>query len=192
MAETFSSILKHSNTDEWYTPEEAVRIIVPWLKQAGYNKILCPFDKPESNYVKVLSENGFDVTYSHIETGTDFFKINNLHEYETIVSNPPFSKREKILWKLFKEGIPFALIMNFNGLFDSWKRWQMFRENHFELLIPSGRIKFFNENCDGSAPQFQSVYVCSKVLPNEIEFAEMDSGNQQEEQLPGQIKMDFL
>jgi len=189
MAETFTKKLMHSNTDEWYTPPEAVRILIPWLKAKGYSKILCPFDKEESNYVKVLTENGFDVTNSHIETGTDFFKINNLNEYDAIVSNPPFSKREKILWKLFKEGVPFAMILNFNGLFDSWKRWQMFRENEFEMLIPSGRVKYFNESCNGGAPQFQSVYVCSKLLPKQIEFVEMDSENRQEEQLPGQINI---
>ena len=186
----FSSILKHSNTDEWYTPVEPVKMIVPFLQRKGYKKILCPFDKPESNFVKVLTESGFDVTYSHIETGVDFFSIKDMQNYDAVVSNPPFSKREKILWKLFREGVPFAMIMNFNGLFDSWKRWQMFRENDFELIVPSGRVHYFNDTCDGNAPQFQSVFVCSGICDRQIEFADMDSFKA-DDQIPGQMKMDI-
>lgn len=168
----FSQQIKQANTDEWYTPEECVRMIVPYLNTGGYKKILCPFDKEESNFVKVLKSEGFEVAYSHIETGTDFFQINNLREYDAIVSNPPFSKRQKILEKLFASGVPFAMIMNFNGLFDSKARWKMFKENKFELLIPLGRMHFFNEECAGNSPNFQSIYVCKDMLQKQIEFSE--------------------
>ena len=138
----YSTQIKQSNTDEWYTTEESVRMIIPYL-YGRYKKILCPFDKKESNFNKVLSEYGFDVTYSHIDTGTDFFKIDNLKDYDAIVSNPPFSKRQKILERLFESGVPFAMIMNFNGLFDSKARWELFKKNEFELLVPLGRMHFF-------------------------------------------------
>ena len=133
---------------------------------------MCPFDKEESNFVKVLSEKGFDVTFSHIETGTDFFEINNLNEFDAVVSNPPFSKRQKILEKLFEANVPFAMIMNFNGLFDSKSRWRLFKNNDFELLIPLGRIHFFNEECKGNSPNFQSIYVCKGMCQRQIEFCE--------------------
>ena len=142
------------------------------LYGGGYKKILCPFDKAESNFVKVLTEKGFDVTYSHIETGTDFFEIDNLGEYDAIVSNPPFSKRQPILEKLFESKVPFAMIMNFNGLFDSRKRWELFKNNDFELIVPSGRMHFFNEKCAGNSPNFQSVYVCRGMADKQIEFGE--------------------
>lgn len=166
----FSAQIKQSNTDEWYTTGDSVRLIVPYLSRGGYNKILCPFDKPDSNFVKVLTENGFDVTYSHIDTGTDFFEINNLKDYDAIVSNPPFSKRQRILETLFESGVPFAMIINFNGLFDSKARWKLFRDNKFELLVPLGRMHFFNENCEGNSPNFQSIYVCKDMLPEQIVF----------------------
>lgn len=133
---SFSDDIKKSNTDEWYTPKENVKLIVPFLNMRGYKKILCPFDTEESQFVQVLTENGFDITYSHIKTGTDFFNIRNLNDYDAVVSNPPFSKREAILQRLFESKVPFALILNFNGLFDSKKRWKLFKENDFELIIP--------------------------------------------------------
>lgn len=138
----------------------------------GYHKILCPFDTERSEYVKTLTERGFEVTYSHILTGVDFFDIDNLKDYDAIVSNPPFSKREAILERLFFEGVPFAMILNFNGLFDSKRRWELFKNNNFELLIPNGRMHFFNEECPGNSPNFQSVYVCSGMAERQIEFIE--------------------
>lgn len=170
---TFSQMIKKSNTDEWYTTEDSVKMIVPYLIGRGYKKILCPFDKRESNFVRMLTNIGFDVTYSHIETGTDFFEINNLSDYDAVVSNPPFSKREKILERLFDAGVPFAMIMNFNGLFDSKTRWRLFKNNSFELLIPCGRMHFFNDNCQGKSPLFQSIFVCSKILSKQITFVDM-------------------
>lgn len=169
----FSTQIKQSNTDEWFTPDNCVQVIVPYLMGGGFKNILCPFDKEESAFVRVLKAEGFDVTYSHIDTGGDFFEIKNLTDYDAIVSNPPFSKRQAILKKLFESNVPFAMILNFNGLFDSKTRWQLFSQNDFELLVPLGRMHFFNQECAGNSPNFQSVYVCHHILPKQIEFVEM-------------------
>ena len=171
---SFSQLIKKSNTDEWYTPQYAVNLIIPYLSKRGYKKILCPFDKEESNFVKRLTEEGFDVTFSHIETGTDFFEIDNLTSYDCVVSNPPFSKREKIFEKLFESGVPFALIINMNGLFDSKARWELFKNNKFEILVPKGRMKFANNEGEKNSPNFQSIYVCNNVLDKQIEFCDMN------------------
>lgn len=118
----------------------------------------------------MLSADGFDVTYSHIETGIDFFDIDNLTEYDAVVSNPPFSKREPILERLFQIGVPFAMILNLNGIFDSKRRWQLFKDNDFEIIVPCGRMHFFNENCEGNSPNFQSAYICHGMVDKQIEF----------------------
>ena len=55
---------KKGISDEWYTPESAVYSII---KHIPNDKIIwCPFDKKESNFVKILLKNGYDVTYSPI------------------------------------------------------------------------------------------------------------------------------
>lgn len=171
---SFSDEIKKSNTDEWYTTPKDVEIIVPFLEKKGYKKILCPFDTSNSQYVRVLRARGFDVDYGHIWTGEDFFEIKNFTQWDAVVSNPPFSKREAILKKLFKEGVPFALILNWNGLFDSKTRWTLFKENQFELLIPQGRMRFFNGESVLNSPNFQSVYVCHAMTEKTIEFIERE------------------
>lgn len=59
-------------SDEYYTPREAVIPLLEYL-DAYCNKsnytIWCPFDKEESEYVKIFKEEGYNVIYSHIDNG---------------------------------------------------------------------------------------------------------------------------
>lgn len=64
---------KFNKNDEYNTPPQAVYPILPYLKP--HSTIWCPFDKEDSNYVKVLQESGFRVIHTHIADGQDFFKI---------------------------------------------------------------------------------------------------------------------
>lgn len=159
------------NNDEYYSPENVVNMILPYIQKSGYKNIWCPFDKEESNFVKIFKENGFNVSYGHIETGQNFFEYDRPIG-DIIVSNPPFSKRDLIFEKVFSWDIPFALVMNFNGLFDSRKRAKIFREHEVQLLVPYGRMKFIHKEKDTSktSPNFQSVYVCNKLLDRQIVF----------------------
>ena len=125
--------------------------------------------------MKILRKNGFAVHHGHIETGQDFFDYEKPPAFtECIVSNPPFSKRDAILKKMYDFGLPFALIMNQNGIFDSKSRFELFKNNNFELLIPKGRMRFFDETMEiKNNPNFQSIYVCSEILDKQIEFTDM-------------------
>lgn len=159
------------NGDEYYSPQNVVDMIVPHILKSGYRKIWCPFDTAESNFVKTFQSLGYDVSYGHIDTGQDFFNCDK-PQGEIVVSNPPFSKRDAILKKMYDMQMPFALVINFNGLFDSKARRSIFEENGVQLLIPHGRMKFY---CKGkgllNSPNFQSVYVCNKLLDGQIVFS---------------------
>lgn len=90
-----------------------------------------------------------------------------------MVSNPPFSKRDMIFQRLYEWDVPFALIMNFNGLFDSKKRADIFRQHSVEILVPRGRMKFYHKDKGLlNSPNFQSIYVCNRVLDKQIVFDE--------------------
>ena len=76
---------------------------------------------------------------------------------------------------MYSLGLPFGLIINMNGLFDSKARYELFKNNNFELLIPKGRICFFDETMEAkNKPNFQSIYVCNGILPQTIEFVDMN------------------
>lgn len=51
--------------DEQFTPKETVECLLPYIQQHKNKVIWCPFDKEDSQFVKVLKKNGFNVVYSH-------------------------------------------------------------------------------------------------------------------------------
>ena len=105
--------------DEYETPEYAVKIIEKYLKRNS--KIWYPFDKDDSNFVKVLRQSVHDVVNTHIEYGQDFFKAKVKTEFDYIISNPPYSVKDQILEKIYELQIPFALLLNLQGFADSKK-----------------------------------------------------------------------
>lgn len=154
-------------TDEWLTREVAVYPIIPYIKSDSI--IWCPFDLEDSAYVKVLQLQ-FQVVFSHIEQGKDFFDYEP-PVWDCIISNPPFSKRNEVFERCFDLGKPFALLQNYAGLWDNRIRYELFKKHGIELLILKGRERFIRrENGFEGSPLFQSIYVCHNMLPKEIMY----------------------
>lgn len=169
-------IVAGSGKDEFYTPKYAVKPITSFIKQASV--IWCPFDTDESNFVKVLRDLGHTVVATHILDGYDFFKTEVDCDY--IISNPPYSMKAEVFERLFEIGKPFAMLVGVVGLFESQKRFEMFRDNTFEVLYMNRRVSYFESYSDQKPalnPPFSSVYICSNMLPKQIMFAEIDKGD---------------
>lgn len=156
--------------DEWYTPRYAIEPLLPYLKPNSI--IWCPFDTQDSQYVKVFKEHGHNVIFSHIDNGLDFLN-QEVPECDYIISNPPFSKKNEVLTKLFSTGKPFAILMRNAGIFETPERWELFKNNKWELMIFDKRIKFSSPNVKATRPPFSSWYICSQLLPNQLEFVEL-------------------
>lgn len=157
---------QHGKTDEWMTPSSAVYPLTPYIKPD--TMVWCPFDKADSAFVRVLSTE-CEVVNTHIDYGEDFFTT-NIEECDYIISNPPFSIREAVFERLFLLDKPFAMLANYAGLWDSGKRFNLFKNHGIELLILRGRTKFIRPNEPAASPLFQSVYVCHNMLPERIVY----------------------
>ena len=162
---------KSSRCDEWYTPENAIFPILKYIPKGS--KIWCPFDTSESNYVKIFKKEGYDVIYTHIDNGSDFF--DTYIDCDYIISNPPYSVRNDILIRLFSLNKPFAMLMNSNGLFDSRVRWNLFKNNEFGLIYINKRVNYMKEygKVEKSAPPFQSIYITHGIINDKIIFDEL-------------------
>ena len=159
---------KFNKNDEYFTPEYAVEPIIKYLKKGS--TIWCPFDKISSNYVKVFKDNGFNVVYGHIETGQDFFEV-DVPECDYIISNPPYSLKGDIFKRLYEIGKPFAMLINFQGIFDHKERFKMFKNNKVEMLWLSPRVNYIkHDEVSTSGVPFQSGYLCSGIFDNELNF----------------------
>jgi hypothetical protein len=159
---------KFNKNDEYYTPEYAIYPIMDRLQPKS--TIWCPFDKYSSNFVTVLIKNEFRVLNTHIEYGQDFLTYTPpICDY--IISNPPYSKKTEIFKRLYKIGKPFAMLMNVQGIFDSKERFELFQKNRVEIMYLYPRIDYIKQDSESlTGVPFQSAYVCSGILENQIEF----------------------
>lgn len=138
-------------------------------------RIWCPFDTEDSLFVKLFRQAGYQVIATHIANGQDFFTIDP-PKCDYIISNPPYSVKGEVLQRLFDLGIPFAMLVGVVGLFESQKRFDMFREHEFEIMYLNRRISYFKDYTEQKPslnPPFSSVYVCQGVLPKQIVFEEI-------------------
>ena len=159
---------KQNKQDEYYTKRYAILPLIKYLPKNS--TIWCPFDKTESKFVEVFLEFGYKVIHSHINTGQDFFLYEPEEKYDYIISNPPYSLRERILERLFLLQKPFAMLINDAGLFDSKKRFQLLSNNKFEIMVFDSRIDYEKNGENMNGVPFKSIYLCSNILPLQYVF----------------------
>ena len=168
-----------SGNDEFYTPKYAIEPILKYIPKGS--KVWCPFDTESSLFYKLLKEHGCDVKASHLENGVNFLLREETSCFEEwcdyIVSNPPYSLKGDVFARLFEIGKPFAMLVGVVGLFESQKRFNMFKCNTFEIMYLNKRVAYFKDYADEKPslnPPFSSVYVCSNLLPTQIVFETID------------------
>lgn len=158
--------LTASDNDELYTPVYAVDPILKYIPKD--KKIWCPFDKEWSAFVQSFIRGGYSVVRSHIDDGQDFFEYEP-DEYDVIVSNPPFSIKDKILERLYDLGKPFAILLPTNSI-QGKARFKYF-EQGIQLLCFDQRIGYHNpsdmRNTTEGSP-FATAYFCRDVLPKNL------------------------
>lgn len=159
-----------AESDECYTPIYAVEPLLEFIKKDQV--IWCPFDEEWSAYVQVFKNNGNKVINTHLDGGYDFFNYEPSEHYDVIISNPPFSKKDEVLNRLYSLNKPFCILLPTNSL-QGKKRGSMFYKHGLELLNFDSRIDFhmsgnFKETSRGV--QFGSSYFCKDFLPDKLMF----------------------
>lgn len=165
--------------DEQYTPRYGVEVLLPHIQHLKDKTIWCPFDKDDSEFVKVLGENGFKVVFSHLSSGQDFFQFQP-DQWDVIISNPPYKNKRSFWERCLDLKKPFALLLPLNILSDSVINTTMReRERELQLLIPSRRMRFFNKLTGetGSQPTFKASYFGVNIFQQQIILAEMKLTN---------------
>lgn len=161
---TSSSTLE---SNENYTPFYAVTPLLKYIPKDW--TIWCPFDEPWSAYVQLFKWYGIKVINSHLSAGQDFLTYEPEDHYDAIISNPPFSIKDKILERLYELNKPFAVLLPLNSL-QGVSRYQYFAKG-IQLLSFDQRIGFHNTNSmkftiEGSP--FASAYFCRNILPKDL------------------------
>lgn len=164
------------DNDELYTPSYAVKPIIKYLPNNA--TIWCPFDTEKSQYVQECKRGGYNVVHSHISEGKDFFSYQPV-QYDIIVSNPPFSVKDKILKRLYELNKPFAILLPLNSLQGN-TRYKYFKQG-IQLLSFDKRIGFYTpEHMDSpvEGTPFASAYFCKDILPKDLIIEELIKGEE--------------
>ena len=81
----------------------------------------------------------------------------------------------EIFKRLFEIKKPFAMLINFQGIFDHKQRFDMFKNNRTEMLWLSPRVNFIKHGeYKASGVPFQSGYLCSGIFKNQLNFEYLD------------------
>ena len=160
--------------DECYTPRYGVIPILKHIKNRfpiENNKVTiwCPFDKEDSEFVKVFKENGYKVIASHIENGEDFYTYEPKEHWDCIISNSPFSKKRQIFKRAMSFNKPFALMFPMTWLNDAAPKEIFMEENkQMQMLMFNKRIKFLNNGVVQNKITFSTGYLCWNFLSKDI------------------------
>jgi len=158
--------------DERFTAFYGVQ---PILKYLDKNMIIwCPFDEEWSAFYKLLTENGFTVIRSHLKEGQDFFTYEPPNHWDIIVSNPPWSMKDKVLERLYSFSKPFAILLPMNSL-QGISRYEFFKRG-IQMLAFDRRISFHeagNFDTYTKGAPFASAYFCRDVLPRDLIVEEL-------------------
>lgn len=134
--------LKQGNPNDFQTPPEALIPLYPYLKK--YWTIWeCAAGK--GNLVNELKSKGYYSTIgTDLLTGQDF--LSYLPEYfDCIVTNPPFSIKQKFLERAYSLGKPFAFLLPLTT-FETTKRQELFKKYGLEVIFFDKRINFETPN----------------------------------------------
>lgn len=156
--------------DEYYTPPEAVEMIIPYIPKHVRTIWECTAIK-ESRIVEVLRANGYEVIPSHIDDGKDFLTYAPVEDYDIIITNPPYSLKYEFLKRAFSLKKPFMFLLPTTTL-EGKKRGKLFRENNIQLLVPDGRFSFTEKK--NGAWFHTSWFTHGLGLKNDLNFVSLN------------------
>lgn len=126
MALNVGYLTSDKEDNELYTPYYAVDRIVKYLPKGKI--IWLPFDEEWSAFYRRFTELGYRVVRSSLSEGQDFFEYEPEH-WDLIVSNPPFSIKDKVLERLYSFNKPFAVLLPLNSL-QGKTRYKYFKDGY--------------------------------------------------------------
>lgn len=141
-------------SDEWYTPQFLVDKCIEIVGEKINGKILLPYDTENSLFVKTLKRLGKTIQYGI----TDF--IESEYTYSLLMTNPPFSLKEKVFEKCLQNNEDFILVLPETFVF-SVKFYDLLEKYkfHYELYSPKQRVYFIDENGKQNRPNFHTVII---------------------------------
>lgn len=146
------TMYKTGQNDIFYTPGYGIEPIFRFTPKKW--KIWEPCCG-SGNIVNYYRDHGFNIIGTDIVNGLDFFTADPPPGTNCIITNPPFSKKNKIIERCIEIGLPFALLMPEEALVTE-ARSRLWEKCDLKLVIPRTRINFI----EGKSIQFHCIWFC--------------------------------
>ena len=98
-------------------------------------------DSGKSNISMLLKELGHNVISTDIINGFDFIKDIPSFDFDMIITNPPYSIKDKWLKKCYEYGKPFALLLPLTAL-EGESRNKLYLEKGISIIVLNKRLDF--------------------------------------------------
>jgi len=142
--------------DDYETSKEILNDLLPFIKD--YKTVYDPF------YCngKVISE-WKELNKECINEKKDAFNREHPENFDILISNIPFSCKEKCLELGMKIDKPFILLMPIDSLGSKWIKKYFHK---LQFIIPSGRYNFLKKGLKTKGCWFDTMWVCYKINLN--------------------------
>lgn len=124
-------------TNDYQTPPEA---LLPLYQYIPKDWVIWEPAEGDGNLSRTLREQGYRVVAGDIITGQDFL-TSEPNQFDCIVTNPPFSIKQKFLARAYELGKPFAFLLPLTT-FETRARQQLFIRHGLEVVMFDKRINF--------------------------------------------------
>jgi hypothetical protein len=150
----------NAQSDECYTPPAAVSPLIKYLNPNLTHHE--PTSGISQSIALTLEGAGIKCT---LQRG-DFFKSDIVED--VIVTNPPYSKKDKFIRHCYDLRKPFALLLPVSSI-QGQRRGRMFDEYGIDLLVLNQRVDFTGKG----APHFGVAWFTWGILPERLIFEDM-------------------
>ena len=156
--------------DDFQTPPIALAPLLPYL--APFHTIWeCAAGK--ENLVTALQEAGHTVIATDLYVSEQPEGVNFLTDFmgcDAIVTNPPFSDKDKFLARCYELNKPFALLLPVTAL-GGQRRQNLYRENGLQIMMLGRRVNFETPSGKGGgAWQEHAWFTQGLHMPHDIMF----------------------
>lgn len=157
--------LTASATNDYQTPPEALLPLYGYLPK---DWVIWECAEGDGNLTRALREHGYKVVPGDILTGQDFLTTQPEH-FDCIVTNPPFSIKQKFLTRVYELGKPFAFLLPLTT-FETQARQRLFIRHGLEVVLFDKRINFSRPEADGYVKEKSTSWFATAWFTNGLKI----------------------
>lgn len=166
--------MAQGHANDFQTPPEAIIPLLPYLKKEW---LIWECACGKGNLVKGLEEKGYAIFGTDKIIDNSDFLFSEPNRYDCIITNPPFSLKQKFLERAYSLGKPFAFLLPLTT-FETAKRQELFKKYGLEVIFFDKRINFETPSGKGSGSWFATAWFTYGLnIGKEMTFVKLQQQN---------------